>query len=222
MKMINFFLVQYVLFAFFGGSSKVFAEGGVLSIQSYDKESQLLLLNVVAPPGHGKFFLSSDGLLTELERFSKVGEFLLKVYIPCDMINDGDAIYYRVGNTSPLKVSLDSIKCQSNKDSHVKPRVIYQQGRCFIDHKGTTLWRVGSVLNELNGFTVYQNMYGVYLTNKNSFIKGELSKMMSSDVLVCPSTELLSTIDAQHAKRMFDEYELFRKNNAVSLSTSAP
>lgn len=222
MKMIDFLPVQYVLAALLFCSSTVFAEDGVLSIQSYDKESQLLLLNVVAPAGNGKLFLSSAGLLTELERFYKVGDFLLKVYLPCSDIEDGDVIYYRVGNTSPLHVPIGSIKCSSDKVSYIMPKILYQQGQCFVDHKGTTLWRVGRVLNEINGFTVYQNMYGVYLTNPGSFIKGELSKMMSSDVLICPSPELLSTIDAQHAKRMFQEYEMFRKNNGVSLSTSVP
>lgn len=189
-----------------------FANDGALSIQSYDRENKILLLNVVAPQGSGQLFLQSNGLLTELERFTKVGDFLLKIYLPCDDINDGDVMYYRVGDTSPLHVSLDSIKCSSNKSSYIMPRILHQQGRCFVDHKGTTLWRVGTVLSEMNGFTIYQNMYGVYLTNKKSFIKGELSKMMS-DVLRCPSVALLSTIDAQHAKAMFHEYEDFRRSS---------
>lgn len=189
-----------------------FANDGALSIQNYDQENKLLLLNVVAPQGKGQLFLQSNGLLTELDRFTKVGDFLLKVYLPCDDINYGDTIYYRVGDASPLHVSLDSIKCSNNKNSYIMPRILHQQGQCFVDHRGTTLWRVGTALSEMNGFTVYQNMYGVYLTNKSSFIKGELSKI-TSDVLRCPSVALLSTIDAQHAKAMFHEYEDFRKSS---------
>ncbi|MGE6159486.1 hypothetical protein ACLHZ7_00730 [Aeromonas salmonicida] len=192
--------------------SPVLADDSSLSIQSYERENKLLLLNVVAPQGQGQLFLQSNGLLTELDRFSKVGDFLLKVYLPCENISKGDSIYYRFSNTPPLHVSLDSIACSSNKNSYVMPRILHQQGQCFVDHRGTTLWRVGTVLSEMNGFTIYQNMYGVYLTNTKSFVKGELSKMMS-DVLRCPSTALLSTIDAQHAKAMFHEYEDFRKSS---------
>lgn len=207
----SFWLCHIFYFMSFGVGS-VLANDGALSIQSYDHENKILLLNVVAPQGKGQLFLQSNGLLTELDRFSKVGDFLLKVYLPCENISKGDSIYYRVGNTPPLHVYLDSIKCSNNKNSYVMPRILHQQGQCFVDHKGTTLWRVGTVLNEMNGFTIYQNMYGVYLTNKSSFIKGELSKM-TSDVLRCPSVALLSTIDAQHAKAMFHEYEDFRKSS---------
>lgn len=212
MKVNYSFLLCHIFYFMSFGVGSVLANDGVLSIQNYDQENKLLLLNVVAPQGSGQLFLQSNGLLTELDRFTKVGDFLLKVYLPCDDINDGDAIYYRFGNTPPLYVSLDRIKCSSNKSSYIMPRILHQQGQCFVDHRGTTLWRVGTALSEMNGFTVYQNMYGVYLTNKRSFVKGDLSKMMS-DVLRCPSTALLSTIDAQHAKAMFHEYEDFRKSS---------
>ncbi|WP_131245264.1 hypothetical protein [Aeromonas bestiarum] len=210
---VNYFLLFWCVFlSLFFNVSPVLANDGSLSIQSYDQENKLLLLNVVAPQGQGQLFLQSNGLLTELDRFSKVGDFLLKVYLPCENVSKGDSIYYRFGNAPPLHVSLDRITCSSNKNSYVMPKILHQQGQCFVDHRGTTLWRVGTVLSEMNGFTIYQNMYGVYLANKKSFVQGELSKMMS-DVLRCPSTELLSTIDAQHAKTMFHEYEGFRKSN---------
>ncbi|MDM5069914.1 hypothetical protein OB952_21505 [Aeromonas salmonicida] len=212
MKVNYSFLLCHIFYFMSFGVGSVLANDGALSIQSYDHENKLLLLNVVAPQGEGQLFLQSNGLLTELDRFSKVGDFLLKVYLPCENISKGDSIYYRFGNTPPLYVSLDRIKCSSNKSSYLMPRILHQQGQCFVDHRGTTLWRVGTALSEMNGFTVYQNMYGVYLTNKRSFVKGDLSKMMS-DVLRCPSTALLSTIDAQHAKAMFHEYEDFRKSS---------
>ncbi|WP_429179142.1 hypothetical protein [Aeromonas salmonicida] len=204
-------LLLWISFFLCIGTSR--ANSNYISILNYDEEYHVLSINVVAPSGDDKLYLKSDNVLTEIRRVTKVGDHLLKVYLPCEEISNGDGLYYQVDNLPPLFTSLDGIQCKRNNGLAVKkPRVIYQHDQCYIDHKGTTLWRVGTVLNEMNGFTIYQNMYGVYLTNKSSFIKGELSKM-TSDVLRCPSTALLSTIDAQHAKAMFHEYEDFRKSS---------
>jgi FimV-like protein len=188
-------------------TQSVLASTTHFSIIKYDDASQLLLTNLIAPIGEGQLYLQADGILIKLERFSRVGEHQLRVHLPCDEFDVADSLFYRIDDVT-LTLSLASIACPPTQRGGA-PRIIYQNGLCVIDPKGSTLWQVGMRLKELNGYTVYQNMYAIFLLNRESFIGEDINKMRN-ELMHCPSEELISSIEKQHAASLFKEAEKHR------------
>lgn len=190
-------------------TQSVFASSTHLSIIKYDNTSQLLFMNVVAPIGKGQLYLQVDGILIKIERFSRVGDYQLRVYLPCDQFDATDSLFYRVDDVI-LTLSLASIACSSKEGKSI-PRIIHQGGLCIIEPKGTTLWQVGILLQELNGYTVHQNIYAVFIRNRGNFIDEDINKMKNM-LMYCPSEKLISSIEKQHAISLFKEAEKYRRN----------
>ncbi|MGL5486401.1 MAG: hypothetical protein ACRDC6_08945 [Shewanella sp.] len=191
------------------GTSVVAGEGH-FSIIDYMEEDQLLSVNVVTTSiGERRLYIQSDGVLSEITRFSRIGDHTLFIYLPCDDFQQGDSLHYKVGSET-LQLSLNGISCKASKKAHVKnPKLIHLDKQCVIDPKGTTLWRIGSLLNEKNGYSVYQNIYAVFLMNRQSFIDDDISRLQDN-LLICPSEELIASIDKIHAAEMFQDAESFR------------
>lgn len=185
-----------------------------ISIIDYREQEALLSLNVVAPSTTKfKLHLNSGGILSELQRFTQVGEHNLSIYLPCDEFNYGDIIYYKA-NDITLPLPLDSIVCSDIKRAK-QPKLIYQENQCFIQPNGTTLWRIANLLSMKNGYSVYQNLYAVFLKNRSSFIGEDIFKM-EDDFLHCPSEELIASIDKKQAVEMYREAQQFLLVNAES------
>ncbi|HHQ4776163.1 TPA: hypothetical protein ACSP84_004020 [Aeromonas veronii] len=195
-----------------------YSQDGHISIIDYQEETQLLSLNIVSPvTGEDKIFLSADGITSELRRFTRVGDYRMVIYLPCGELKDGDYLLYRTSDVA-LPLSLKHISCTSDNEKLQQPRIIYSNTECIIEPKGTTLWRVGSLMAQKNGYSVYQNMFAVFLTNRNNFIDADITKMRDN-LLLCPTEDLLASIDKHHAIEMFQDAEAFRLDSIMQKAT---
>jgi len=189
-----------------------------ISIIDYQEEAQLLSLNIVAPvTDEDKLYLSTDGVTSELRRFARVGEHRMVIYLPCGEFKDGDYLLYRTSDVA-LPLLLEHISCTSDNEKLQQPRIIYSNTGCIIEPKGTTLWRVGSLMAQKNGYSVYQNMFAVFQTNRNNFIDADITKMRDN-LLLCPTEDLIASIDKRHAIEMFQDAEAFRLNRIMQKAT---
>lgn len=210
--LITFFSISLVI-------SPVYSSEGHISLIDYRDSEQLLSVNIVAPTtGGGKIYLNTDGILSELSRFTRVGEHKLVIHLPCNEFKEGDSLLYKVGDVT-LSLPLNRIFCTSNSAQRQQPRIIYNNVGCIIEPKGTTLWRVGSLLAEKNGYSVYQNMYAVFLSNRQHFVDDDITRMQDN-LLICPLEETIASIDKRHAVDMFREAETFRL--ASNMQEGAP
>lgn len=211
------FLVKKNIFVIFmvvlyGRLTFANSEATHISVIDYDQSSELLFVNLVAPvEGNPALYLNADGILSELERFELIGEHGMVVHLPCDDFKGADTLIYRRGGAT-LTLGLDGITCSRHEGRLQQPRLVHSQSRCVIDPRGTTLWRVGSLLAEKNGYSVYQNMYAVFLSNRHHFIDEDLTRMQDN-LLLCPPEEMIASIDKGHAAEMFQEAEAFRLAN---------
>jgi hypothetical protein len=189
--------------------SPAYSGEGHISLIDYQKGEQLLSVNIVAPvTGEAKLYLSSDGIVSELRRFNRVGEYKLVIHLPCSEFRGGDYLLYKAGEVT-LSLPLEHISCTTDINQLQQPRIIYSNVGCIIEPKGTTLWRVGSLLAEKNGYSVYQNMYAVFLSNRHHFVDEDITRMQDN-LLLCPSEETIATLDKHHVAEMFKEAEAFR------------
>ncbi|WP_421327566.1 hypothetical protein [Aeromonas veronii] len=76
----------------------------------------------------------------------------------------------------------------------------------------STLWRAALALGELNKATVYQNIYGLFLSNRTAFA-GEDINRLTAKLLRCPSARLINDIPATDAKRLFQEMLMFQQQS---------
>lgn len=194
---------------FYGRLTFANSEATHISVIDYDQSSELLFVNLVAPvEGNPALYLNADGILSELERFELIGEHGMVVHLPCDDFKGADTLIYRRGEAT-LTLGLDGITCSRHEGRLQQPRLVHSQSRCVIDPRGTTLWRVGSLLAEKNGYSVYQNMYAVFLSNRHHFVDEDITRMQDN-LLLCPPEEMIASIDKGHAAEMFQEAEAFR------------
>ncbi|WP_321150186.1 LysM peptidoglycan-binding domain-containing protein [Aeromonas jandaei] len=191
---------------------EILASGGHLSIIDYDEGKQILSVNVVAEAiGEQKVYLNSDGMLSELQRFSLSGEHTLQIFLPCDDFDSADHLVYKKSEVV-LTTPLSGLVCQKNVNGAQTPKIFYKDNGCFIEPRKRTLWRISSLLSEKNGYSVYQNLYAVFLFNPDAFIDNDIFKM--NDVLLsCPPEELISSIDKKHGIEMFRSAEQFKLAN---------
>lgn len=75
-------------------------------------------------------------------------------------------------------------------------------GRCLIDVAGNTLWRVATELSKTNHRSIYQNVYSIFIANRNAFEGDDISKI-KSNALLCPTQEGLDSISKENAKEFF-------------------
>lgn len=206
--------LRTVIIALLAATDIVVAADNHISIIDYREQEALLSLNVVAPSTTKfKLYLNSDGILSELQRFTQIGEHNLSIYLPCDEFNYGDIIYYKA-NDITLPLLLDSIVC-SDINRAKQPKLIYQENQCFIQPNGTTLWRIANLLSTKNGYSVYQNLYAVFFNNRTNFIGEDIFKL-TDGFLHCPSEELISSIDKKQAVEMYREAQQFLLANTKS------
>ncbi|WLD19806.1 hypothetical protein [Aeromonas veronii] len=206
-------LLQTVIISLLATTDIAVAADNHISIIDYRKHEALLSLNVVAPSTtKPKLYLNAGGILSELQRFTQVGEHNLSIYLPCDEFNYGDSIYYKADDIT-LPLSLDPIVC-SDIHRAKQPKIIYQENQCFIQPNGTTLWRIANLLSMKNGYSVYQNLYAVFFKNRTNFIGEDIFKL-TDDFLHCPSEELISSIDKKHAIEMYREAQQFLLANTM-------
>lgn len=191
---------------------ELLASGEHLSIIDYDEGKQILSVNVVTEViGDQKVYLNSDGMLSELQRFSFSGEHTLHIFLPCDDFDSNDHLVYKRSEVV-LTTPLSGFTCQKNIGGIKSPKILYKDSGCFIEPRKRTLWRISLLLTEKNGYSVYQNMYAVFLFNPDAFIDNDIFKM--KDVLLsCPPEELISSIDKKHVIEMFRSAEEFKLAN---------
>lgn len=206
--------LQTVIISLLAATDIAVAADNHISIIDYREQEALLSLNVVAPSTtKPKLYLNAGGILSELQRFTQIGDHNLSIYLPCDEFNYGDIIYYKANNIT-LSLSLDPIVC-SDINRAKQPKLIYQENQCFIQPNGTTLWRIANLLSAKNGYSVYQNLYAVFFKNRTNFIGEDIFKL-TDDFLHCPSEELISSIDKKQAVEMYREAQQFLLANTKS------
>lgn len=209
----------WIVAIFYFGFAFANNEEGHISIIDYDQSSELLFVNIVTSAiGHPTLYLNADGILSELDRFELIGEYNMAVHLPCNDFNRDDILVYKKGGAT-LRLGLDAITCERPKGRLRQPRLVYSNAHCIIDPRGTSLWRVGTQLAEKNGYSVYQNMYAVFLANRQHFVDEDITRMQDS-LLICPPEEMIAAIDKRHAAEMFQEAETFRV--ASSMKKGAP
>lgn len=212
-------LFVFFIVVFYGRITFANSEATHISVIDYDQSSGLLFVNLVAPvAGNPALYLNADGILSELGRFELIGEHGMVVHLPCDDFKGADTLIYRRGEVT-LPLGLDGITCSRHDGRLQQPRLVYSQSLRFIDPRGTTLWRVGSLLAEKNGYSVYQNMYAVFLSNRHHFVDEDITRMQDN-LLLCPPEEMIASIDKLHAVEMFQEAEAFRL--AGNMQKTAP
>ncbi|WP_429113241.1 hypothetical protein [Aeromonas veronii] len=205
--------LQAVIISLLAATDIAVAADNHISIIDYREQEALLSLNVVAPSTtKPKLYLNAGGILSELQRFTQIGEHNLSIYLPCDEFNYGDIIYYKTSDIT-LPLPLDSIVCSDIKRAK-QPKLIYQENQCFIQPNGTSLWRIANLLSTKNGYSVYQNLYAVFFNNRTNFIGEDIFKL-TDDILHCPSEELISSIDKNQAVEMYREAQQFLLANTM-------
>ncbi|MGL4915399.1 MAG: hypothetical protein ACRC5D_03985, partial [Aeromonas allosaccharophila] len=52
-----------------------------------------------------------------------------------------------------------------------------KDNECWLDIGDNTLWRAAVELGKFNHATVYQNVYGLFLTNRGAFVGGDINRL---------------------------------------------
>lgn len=186
---------------------------GHVSINQYDAQQQLLYINVVADHGNHQVYLERAGMLTELTPLEYIGAYLIVAPLRCDDVQGHPNLHYRVNGQVISSLRLEGISCLSPIAQ--APTIIQDGSSCLIHPNGKSLWRVANKLSELNGFSVYQNVYAIFLSNHSAFIENDINKMKDTS-LSCPSEQALRAIDKNHAVHLFQNMLKFNLTQSGS------
>ncbi|MNR63296.1 hypothetical protein D3C85_1855560 [compost metagenome] len=72
------------------------------------------------------------------------------------------------------------------------------------------MWRAATELSRHNGATVYQNIYALFIANKEAFSDSNVLRLQQR-ILRCPDATTFDYLTPAHAKRLFSEAEKFNR-----------
>lgn len=191
-----------------------------LSFARYDVGSGLLQMNIVTPSVQGDVLLRSGDQMLPLSGGRLTGVFTLEVPVTCSRLAAGATLYWAIPAHPVVAAPIPPQACGrepslplTGYSSFSSVRIHNSQGVCWLDMGDSTLWRAALALGAINKATVYQNIYGLFLANKDAFASEDINRLIAKR-LRCPSHQLIATIPAKDAKRLFQEMLQFRQEEA--------
>ncbi len=170
--------------------------------QHYDVQSGKLDMHLVSSTTKGEVMLQVGNEMSQLEGARLERLFTLSVNVPCEHLQDG-AILYWVTKRSLLHAPVPSQRCQLPRKI-IPVKILDRQGSCWIDVGHNTLWRAAIEISRHNKETIYQNVYAIFLANRDAFIGEDINRIRTT-LLRCPSDQLIKSISPEDALRLFKE-----------------
>lgn len=166
----------------------------------------VLSMSIVTPTTQGDVLLENSSGTYPLQGAVLIDVFSLEVQVECSLLEKGGTLYWVSPGHPPLESAVPSQVCQQKQSTSTLPpvKIVDLNGRCMVDTGGNTLWRVASELALLNQFSIQQNIYALFLANRDAFA-GEDIHRLKVRMLTCPSNESFKQISPAHAKRLFAE-----------------
>ncbi|HHQ4663634.1 TPA: FimV/HubP family polar landmark protein [Aeromonas veronii] len=163
-------------------------------------------MTIVTPTTQGDVLLENGTGTHSLQDVVLIDVFSLEVRVECSLLEEGGTLYWVSPGHPPIESVIPSQVCEQKQSAPILPpvRIIDLGGRCVVDTGGNTLWRVASELAAVNQFSIQQNVYALFLVNRNSFV-GEDIHRLKVRTLACPSSETFKKISTAHARRLFAE-----------------
>ncbi|XAG70591.1 hypothetical protein MRM75_06355 [bacterium 19CA06SA08-2] len=187
------------------------AETG-LHFKSYDTSNELLRMVLVTPSTHGDFLLEQGGKTQKVNGAVLEGLFTLRVQVPCVQLTQATRAHWALPHRPLLSADIPVQRCET--PFQFPPVYVFErQGTCWLNSNGNTLWRTALEYSRLNHATVYQNMYALFLANRNAFAKEDIYRL-TTPLLRCPTVQQLAAITPDHARTLFDDAEQFHHARA--------
>lgn len=186
-----------------------------LAFQHYDKKNSQLYMRLVTPSTKGDVLLRVGEQVQPLPGAQLEGLFSLRVPLSCEWLATGATLYWATTNNPVVSAPVPEQDCHGDFDVEeiiplIPPvRIVTKPGECWVEVGENTLWRAAAELSKLNNATVYQNVYGLFLTNREAFA-GEDINRLKAPVLRCPPDQILADIPAADARRLFSEMLTFK------------
>lgn len=186
-----------------------------ISFLGYDIKNSQLLMHLVTPTTKGEVLLRVGEKMHELKGAQLLDLFTLSVHIPCERLSLGASIYWATSGYALINASIPPQECHNVQEPSstqilLPVRFFNKSGVCWIDVNNNTLWRTATEMSRWNKFSVYQNMYGIFLANREAFV-GEDINRLNKNQLRCPSVKLIKLISQEDSYRLFKEMLEFNK-----------
>lgn len=183
-----------------------------LHFKSYDPVHEQLRMVLITPSTYGDFLLEQGDKTKKVDGAVLEGLFTLKAQIPCEELTSNTRAYWAVPNRPMLSADIPAQSCE--RPPLFPPVYIFdRQGVCLLNSNGNTLWHTAQEYSRLNHASVYQNMYALFLANRNAFAKEDIYRL-TTPLLRCPTDQQLAAITPDHARTLFDDAEQFHHARA--------
>lgn len=193
--------------------ASVDAVGAKLQFKSYDPVHEQLRMVLVTPSTYGDFLLGQGDKTKKVDGAVLEGLFTLKVQIPCEALTSTTRAYWAVSNHPMLSADIPAQGCE--RPPLFPPVYIFdRQGVCLLNSNGNTLWHTAQEYSRVNHASVYQNMYALFLANRNAFAKEDIYRL-TTPLLRCPTDQQLAAITPEHARALFGDAEQFHHAHAT-------
>lgn len=178
-----------------------------LNFQRYDNNNNVLYMHLVTSTTQGDVLLRAKEKMIQLKNAKLENLFTLSVPVPCEHLASGAVLYWATGKML-LQTSIPPQACQ--REPILSPiKILDKNGECWLDIGNNTLWRVATEMSKLNKATIYQNIYAVFLTNRELFV-GEDINQLNNSLLKCPTKELVYHLTPEDTHRVFREMLKFK------------
>lgn len=180
------------------------------TFQHYDEKRNRLLMHLVTSTTQGDVLLQVGEKMQQLQGARLEGLFMLSIPVSCENLSVGSTLHW-ITERGVQKAHIPPQSCRAVPER--QPITIFNKGgECWLNVGENTLWRAATEVSKLNKATVYQNMYAMFLANRQAF-SGEDINRLQSTLLRCPPDQLIERISPEDALRLFKEMLEFKKQS---------
>lgn len=170
------------------------------AFHSYHDEQ--LYMTLVTSSTQGELMIDRGNEIAPLHGAKLSNLFTLRVRVPCEQLAKPVSLYWLVSERVLQTAKVPAQQCAPPKPSLPPVQIVIQADQCMINTRGNTLWRTATELARRNGASIYQNIYGLFLTNKAAFEDEDVLRL-NQRILQCPDAIMLAHIEPEHARRLF-------------------
>ncbi|WP_421335589.1 hypothetical protein [Aeromonas veronii] len=186
------------------GSAAERAASDYFHFINYDSDTEILEAYLVTPSIKGELLIKNDNHYQLLPESKLDNLFSLRVKIACHLLSTHSVLLWIPQHGHTRTMNIPRQHCV--KKNIVKAINMYQDKKlgCIIDTAGNTLWRTAKFISQYNSGTIHQNMYAIFLINKDKFIAHDIHRMNATR-LRCPSPQLVASINDNQVKELFKD-----------------
>lgn len=170
----------------------------------YNTDTEILEASLVTPSIKGELLIKNDHNYQLLPESRLDNLFSMRIKIACHLLSSPSTLLWIPQHGHTQKINIPRQNCVKNDINKTIKIYKHKQLGCVIDTAGSTLWRTAVFIRKYNGGTIHQNMYAIFLMNKDKFTAHDIHRM-NDTTLRCPSPRLVVSIDDSQVKSIFKD-----------------